>query len=46
VRKGNDKRSFGDHVNWEMMLRDYIEKTGDDSLTVRFVEDVMEKQPF
>jgi hypothetical protein len=45
VRKGGDKRSFGDHVNQEMISSDCVEKR-DDSLTMRFGEEVMEKPHF
>jgi hypothetical protein len=46
VRKGGDEKSFGDHDNQESIFSDYMEMRGGDSLTVRFGEEVMEKQHF
>jgi hypothetical protein len=46
VRKGGDERSFGNHVNRERIFSDYVGRRGGDSLTTRFGEEVMEKQPF
>jgi hypothetical protein len=45
MRKGGDLRSFGDQVNQERIFSDYMERRGGDSLTARFKEEVMEKQP-
>jgi hypothetical protein len=46
VRKGSDERNFGDYVNRERIFSDYMERRGGDSLTMRFGEEVMEKQLF
>jgi hypothetical protein len=46
VRRGDEERSFGDHVNQERILSVYVDRKGGDSLTTRFEEEVMENGPF
>jgi hypothetical protein len=46
TREEGDERSFGENVSQEMISSDYVEKRRNDSLTMRFREEVMEKQPF
>jgi hypothetical protein len=44
LRKRGDERHFGDHVNRKRIFSDYVERRGGDSLTMKFGEEVTEKQ--
>jgi hypothetical protein len=45
VRRTDDERSFGDHVNRERIFNDYVDRRLSDFLTTRFGEKVMENGP-
>jgi hypothetical protein len=45
ARRKCGKGSFGDHVNWECIFIDYMDRECD-SLTMRFGQDLMEVSPF
>jgi hypothetical protein len=46
VEKKGDDKSSGDHVNQDSIFSDYMERRGGDSLTTRFREEMVKKQPF
>jgi hypothetical protein len=35
VWKGGDKRNVGDHIGWEMISSNYVDRRGGDSLNIR-----------